>query len=205
MDGGQIKNNVKLVVDNSEESFSENEKLDEDKLNSDSDESEFTKQCEFLLEKITKNYKDQRDEIRNLVKLHKKELKNIKKVKRSRGNKDKTGFTKPTIVPDKLANFVGLAKGSEISRTELTGLLCKEFKKRNLYYKKDRRIIIPDDDVKKIFNLPKDAEKSTNPKDKNGLNFYNLQKYIAECYNDFNNNTNNTNNTNNNFSKSKIL
>ncbi|QKF94042.1 SWIB/MDM2 domain-containing protein [Fadolivirus algeromassiliense] len=182
-----------IVVDNSDdESFSDSDYNDKNKVIQSEDNSEFMKQCDLLLEKITKNYKEQRDDIRNLVKLHKKELKNARK-KKAKITKDKTGFTKPTPVPENLANFLGLPKGTEMPRTELTGLLCKEFTKRNLYHKDDRRIIIPDDDVTKLFNLPKSAEKSTDPKDKNGLNFYNLQKHIAKCYNEQYNEKNNTN------------
>lgn len=150
-------------------------------VNSEEESSEFLKQCDQLLEKISKNYKDQRDEIRNLMKLHKKELKMYKKKKPSI-LKEQTGFTKPCPVPEKLAKFLKLDAGKELSRTELTKLLCGEFKKRGLYHKDDRRIIIPDAEVRKMFGLTKDAEKSTDPKDKNGLNFYNLQKYIAQCY-----------------------
>lgn len=180
----------RLVVDNSDdESISSIENKEErEKLNSsESEESEFVKQFEFLLEKITKNYKEQRDEIRNLIKLHKKELKCAKKTKRTRNQRDKTGFTKPEIVPDKLADFVDIKRGTMMSRTELTKLLCKEFTKRNLYYKNDKRVIIPDELVKNLFNLPNNADKSINPRDKDGLNFYNLQTYIAKCYNEFKN------------------
>lgn len=181
-----IKNTI--IVDNSEtEICSDSDTNEKPKTNISDEESEFTKKCEELIDRITKNYKEEREEIRNLMKLHKKELKNSKKRKPKSKEKDKTGFTKPSIVPDNLADFLGLKRGTIMSRTELTGLLCKEFTKRNLYHKNDRRIIIPDDDVRKLFNLPKSAEKSSDPKDKNGLNFYNLQKYIAICYNDFNN------------------
>lgn len=185
MESKEIKN--RMVVDNSDDESTSDICENTEKMGGIGDpHSEFIKQSELLLEKITKNYKEQRDDIRNLVKLHKKEIRSIKKNKRTRKTKDKTGFTKPSVVPDKLTEFLGINKGMELSRTELTALLCKEFNQRNLYHKKDRRIIVPDNDVKKLFNLPKDSDKSNNPKDKNGLNFYNLQTYIARCYNEFN-------------------
>ena len=202
MDSKKKSIKTTIVVDNSEDDlFSDSDTNDKPKSNVSDEDSEFTKKCEELIDKITKNYKEEREEIRNLVKLHKKELKNSKKKKTNSKKKDKTGFTKPSIVPDNLANFLGLQKGTVISRTELTGLLCKEFNKRNLYHQNDRRIIIPDEEVRKLFNLPKTAEKSSDPKDKNGLNFYNLQKYIANCYNDFNdvNNQNKINTPNDNL------
>jgi len=186
--------NNKIVVDNSDDEsimsdISEEHNNDKNNkiinLNNGTNEtSEFIEQCDILLEKITKNYKEQRDDIKKLIKLHKKEIRSIKKNKRNKLSKDKTGFTKASVVPDKLAEFLRINKGTEMSRTEVTSLLCKEFNSRNLYHKQDRRIIIPDDDVKKLFNLSKDSDKSNNPKDKNGLNFFNLQTHIARCYNE---------------------
>jgi hypothetical protein len=162
---------------------SDDEEILCDEIN-EQQESEFMKKCEILLNKLTKNYREHRDEIRNLMKLHKQELKKQSNKKKGRKSKDKIGFTKPGIVPNKLVEFLGLEKGTIMSRPEVTKLLCIEFKKRNLYHKKDERIIIPDNDVKKLFCLPKDADKSNDPKDKNGLNFYNLQHYVAQCYNE---------------------
>ena len=174
----------KALVDNSEDDLIEDEEnTDDNEKSNDVDTAEFNQKCELLLEKITNNYKEQRDDIKSLMKLHKKEMKNAKKNKRTKNVKTKTGFTKPTIVPNKLADFVGVDHGTEMSRTKLTKLISDEFKKRNLGYEKDKRVIIPDDEVKKLFNLSDDAVKSRDPKDKNGLNFYTLQKHIAHCYN----------------------
>ena len=191
--------NSKIVVGSSESSC--NDHISEDEINENievqindcndndcDDEYNFYKQSELLLERINKDHKEQKNELKNLIKLHKKEMKLMKKNKRVRKNKDKTGFTKPNVVPDKILDFLKLDKGTELSRTDLTGLLCKEFTRRNLHHNKDKRIIRPDNDVKKLFNLSKEADTSNNPKDKNGLNFYNLQTHIAKCYNDFNSN-----------------
>lgn len=159
----------------------------ENKTNQGESSDEFEKQCELLLSRITVNYREQRNEIKNLIKLHKKEVKNIKNNKNK--NKKKTGIMKPGNVPDKLADFVGIAKGTKMSRPDLTNLISSEFERRGLYHKKDRRIIIPDDDVMKLFNLSKEAQKSNDPKDENGLNFFNLQKHIARIYDESNNTT----------------
>jgi|694.fasta_scaffold127982_2 hypothetical protein len=183
-----MKDSHIIVDENSDDEMFSSDNTDNSVKQENKDyKSDFEKQCELLIEKITNNYREQRDEIRNLIKLHKRDMKALGKNKSNKNPKDKTGFTKPSVVPDKLADFVGIKKGTELPRTELTGLIFQEFKKRGLYHKKDKRIIVPDNDVKKLFNLPKDADKSTNPKDINGLNFFNLQKYIAKCYNEFNN------------------
>lgn len=159
-------------------------------------DTDFEKQCDLLLNKITANYKEQRNEIRNLVKLHKKEIRNIKGNKRAKSTNNKNGFTKPNVVPDKLADFVGIDKGTEMARTELTKLIFQEFQRRNLYHKKDRRIIIPDNDVIKLFNLSEESQKSNNPRDKNGLNIFSIQKYITQLYNETNKQNDNKQNNN---------
>jgi len=173
--------NEKLTLENSD---------DESSCHSDSDTSEFIKQCDVLLIKINKNYKEQKSEIKNLIKLHKKELKTARRYKKGKQNRDKTGFTKPTIVPDKLSSLIGLERGTIMSRTELTKLIYHELHKRDLYYKNDKRVLRADNEIRKIFNLPESVNQSVDPKDKNGFNFYNLQKYIARCYLDTDNKSN---------------
>ena len=155
-----------------------------DEINSDDaidQESPFILACDELIKDITLTYKKQKEQIKNLVKLHKKELKLIHKNKNK--NKTKTGFTKANKVPDRIADFVGIEKGTLLARTEVTSLLMQEFKKRNLLYSKDKRIIIPNNDIKKLFvNLPNSTEFSNDPKDPNGLNIFTLQTHLSYCY-----------------------
>jgi chromatin remodeling complex protein RSC6 len=172
----------KLVDTSDDESLSSHDtKSNQTKTESD---TEFVKECEILLDKITKSYKEQRNEIRHLIKLHKKEMKLAKKTKKHIGRREKTGFTKPSPIPDKLAEFIHVERGTEMSRTDLTKRIYYELHHRNLYYKNDKRVLRADNDIKKIFNLPENVNQSTNPNDKNGFNFYNLQTYIAKCYNE---------------------
>lgn len=171
-----------------EEKISGEEKTsgEEDRSSDNYDNSPFIIACEALLDKITVQYRQQREEIRDLIKLHRKELKSYKKHKKNKLLKDKSGFTKETPVPDGLAQFLKLEKGTLMSRPQVTALLCEEFKRRGLYYTEDKRVIRPDADVKKLFNLQDNVDSSINARDNNGLNFFNLQKYIAKCYNDYN-------------------
>ena len=155
------KLNSKIIVDNSDDDFSDNDSSFDHNNNENINTNDFETQCDLILKKMTNNYRQQREE---------------------RSDEDKSGFTNPSIVPDKLADYVGLEHGTIMSRTELTALICDEFKKKGLFLESDKRVIIPDDEVKKLFKLSDSASKSINPKDKDGLNFYNLQKYIAECY-----------------------
>jgi hypothetical protein len=158
----------KLTISQSEEDTSE-------------EISEFEEECNKLLIKITENYREQRNDIRNLVKLYKKETK-IKQKKSKVVNQ--SGFNKSCAVPNKLLDYLKIEKNTVMTRGKLTSLLSKEFEKRGLYHPTDRRIILPDDELKKLFNLPPNSDKSDDCKDPNGLNFYNLQKYIAIIYNE---------------------
>ena len=150
-------------------------------------DSKFEAQCELLIDKLTVTYKQQREEIRRLIKLHRSEMKHMRKSGKSSVKKDPTGFTKEEVVPDKLAEFLSLPKGSLSSRTLLTKQVYNEIKKRKLYYQNDGRVLRADADIMKLFNLSDSVNQSTDPKDKHGFNFYNLQKHIAKCYNDENN------------------
>ena len=169
----------KIIVDNSSD-----ENLEHEEKNKQ--ETEFTIKCNNLLDRINKNYREHRDEIKNLIKLHKKEIKLNKKTKPEKIKREMTGFTKPTIVPDKLVKLFKLRKGCVMSRVELTKLFYKMFKEKNLYYADDKRIFRANNDIKKALNLPDRVNDSIDAHDANGFNFYNIQTYLAECYNDFN-------------------
>lgn len=157
-------------------------------------DTEFTLLCESLLEKITKNYKEQKDDIKKLLKMHRNELRNAKKTTKKRKNNIKTGFTKPEKVPDKLAKFLGLNLGTVLPRTNITKKVYDEIKNRGLLYEKDKRVIRADKELLKLFDLTENVNKSVDPYDKNGINFFNLQRYIAKVYSDdeTNNSTKNT-------------
>lgn len=188
MKGSKLSSN-NMIVDNFDDDISDNESLNDTNLDKYTN-SDFEKQCDLLVKQLTNNYRQQREDIRNLVRLHRKEMKKMNKKQKSIKEKEKKkkGFRKPTVVPDKLADYVGIERGKIMCRTELTGLICDKFKKDGLYLKNDKRIIIPDKEVMELFNLPESAKKSNDPKDPNGLNFYTLQTHIAKCYKDVENN-----------------
>lgn len=174
----KIKKN-KIIVESDEESFSRSEQKSPEYSC-----SEFEKQHNLLLEKLTKNYKQHKEELKNLMKLYKKEIKTCRKNKKNTTKRDKTGFTKPSRVPDKLIKLFNLKKGTEISRVELTKKFYDMMEAKNLYYQKDKRVFRADKELREVFNLPESVNKCTDPKDTTGFNFYNLQKHLAQCYNE---------------------
>ena len=146
--------------------------------------SEFIIKCEELIKEKKIKHKKEIDELRELIKLHKKELKQAQQTKPNKKSTIKTGFVKPSVVPDNIADFLGIERGTMIARTKVGSLLMNEFKKRNLLYAKDKRIIIPNNDIYKLFPKLKVTDKiSTDPKDPDGLNLYTFQTHLSDCYN----------------------
>ena len=64
-----------------------------------------------------------------------------------------SGFAKPTKISDELCAFLGVSKGSMMSRTEVTRSINLYVKQHNLYDPSNRRIINPDANLKKILVL----------------------------------------------------
>jgi hypothetical protein len=178
---------VVSMVDNSDDEDYIEPKIDytTDKDNEDQDEVtlKFLTMCDKFEDKLKTEYRSNRDQVRSIKKMYLQDIKIAKKTKKKKLTAN-TGFAKPTIVPDCLTTFLGLATGIIMTRPQLTKLLYKEFEDRDLHDKKDKRLIRADKEIMKMFNLNDSVNKITNPKDtKNGLNIYNIQTYISECYN----------------------
>jgi len=78
-------------------------------------------------------------------------------------------FTIPTQISDSLATFLGLAKGTQISRSEVTTRVCKYAKEHNLM---DKQNIKPDAALRKLLGV----------KETDLLRILNLQKYLSVHY-----------------------
>ena len=87
-------------------------------------------------------------------------------------NKPPSGFAKPGPISDELAKFLGLQKGEEIARTEVTKRITAYCKEHNLQKQEDKRQINADTSLKKLLRLNKGDE----------LTFFNLQKYMKVHY-----------------------
>ena len=79
------------------------------------------------------------------------------------------GFARPTHISDELCDFMGLERNTMISRISVTNFLIDYIKKNNLQNPSNRRIILPDDKLSKIF-----GEES---KDK-VIDYFTMQKYV---------------------------
>lgn len=78
-------------------------------------------------------------------------------------------FTIPTQISDALAQFLGVPKGTQISRSEVTTRVCKYAKEHNLM---DKQNIKPDAPLRKLLGV----------KETDLLRILNLQKYLSVHY-----------------------
>jgi len=93
--------------------------------------------------------------------------------RRRKGNENKakrapSGFAKPALISDELCDFLGMTKGTEMARTEVTKHLTQYIKEHSLQDAVNRRKIIPDKRLGKLLNVGKDDE----------VTYFNLQKYM---------------------------
>ena len=109
----------------------------------------------------------QKEVIKERKDLLKKSSKNSKKKKKKNSL---SGFAVPTKITNELAEFLNLEKNIEISRTDVTSLICKYIKDNNLQNPDNKKIIIPDERLKKLFNGYLSEEDQ--------LEFFNIQSYL---------------------------
>lgn len=120
--------------------------------------------------------------LRKLESAHRAEIKSVRKHKQKRNGQHKpTGFAKPQVVPEKLAKFIGVKGGSELTGPEITSAVWKQLKSRNLTYENDKRVFRTNKEVSALFNVPSTVNGSIDHRDENGFNFCNLQTYIAHA------------------------
>ena len=111
-------------------------------------------------------------QVRALQKRSDRELKAAFKQKgknRKSGNRQPSGFVKPTKISLELATFLGKPKGSEMARTEVTREINTYIRAHKLQDPKNGRRILADAKLRKLLKLKKDDE----------LTYFNLQRYMS--------------------------
>ena len=107
----------------------------------------------------------------------KKEYKTLKKEvdkNKNKGNKNPSGFAKPTKVTDDLCKFMNREEGSEIARTDVTKALIHYIESNNLQNSENKKIIMPDEKLKTLLGLDEKKEVT--------LTYFNLQKYMNKHF-----------------------
>ena len=87
---------------------------------------------------------------------------------RNKGNRRPSGFAKPSQVSPELCSFMKKEVGTEIARTEVTQYLIQYIKDNSLQFAGNKKIIVPDNTLKKLLNV-KDGEEVT---------YFNLQRLM---------------------------
>ena len=111
-------------------------------------------------------------EYRALEKKWVKEIKQAQKAakkKRKVGNRAPSGFVKAARISDELAAFLGVNKGIEMARTDVTKEITAYVKKHSLQDPENGRDIHPDAKLKKLLQI------GANDK----LSYFNLQKFMS--------------------------
>ena len=120
-------------------------------------------------------------------KLTSKQLQKMNKGRRQNSNpRSPTGFGKPCYVPSSLRSLLKLGDDEFVTRPTVTQKLYTYIKDNSLFDKDDKRLLRVNDSLSKALQLSAQEIKlinsSTLSEDKQGLNFYNIQKYVARLY-----------------------
>jgi chromatin remodeling complex protein RSC6 len=98
--------------------------------------------------------------------------KNRGKPIKSNDNRPLSGFAMPTYLSDELYNFLNIEKGTKVPRKDVTKMINEYIKTNSLRDEDDRRKIIPNEELHKIFNSEEGQD----------ITYFNLQKYMKHHF-----------------------
>ena len=130
---------------------------------------------EFLakLQNVAVQINSLKTEFRTLEKKVVKELKTAQKFqakrKRKNTNRSPSGFVKPTLISNELANFLNKPIGTEMARTEVTREINGYIRLHSLQDKSNGRKINPDKCLATLLKINNGEE----------LTYFNLQRYMS--------------------------
>jgi len=118
--------------------------------------------------------KDIQASLKPVLKEHDKLRKIVERIQKKRDNarKSPSGFAKPNKISDELCDFIGVPHGTEKSRTDITRYINAYVKEHNLNKPTNRRIILPDEKLKKILKINNNEE----------VTFFILQRLISHHF-----------------------
>lgn len=115
-------------------------------------------------------------EMRTLQRRSERELKAVQKAgnkrKQRNANRAPSGFVKPTLVSDQLAEFLGKEKGAMVARVDVTREINKYIRENSLQDPANGRKINPDQKLKKLLVLEPTDE----------LTYFNLQRFMRHHF-----------------------
>lgn len=107
-----------------------------------------------------------------IIKVLKANSKATSKKQKRFGNRQPSGFIRPTLISDELASFLGKESGTEMARTAVTNLINNYIKLNNLKDLKNGRQINADDKLSTLLKLEKEDV----------LTYFNLQKFMKHHF-----------------------
>jgi chromatin remodeling complex protein RSC6 len=115
-------------------------------------------------------------EFKNLERAILREMKNAQKSsskkRRASGNRQPSGFVKPTRISDELAQFLGKEIGTEMARTSVSKEINQYIRSNSLQDKSNGRKINPDAKLSTLLKINKGEE----------LTYFNLQRYMKHHF-----------------------
>lgn len=121
------------------------------------------------------NLTDLQNCLRNLEKKTNRKFKGyIKQARkfRNKGNKQPSGFAKPTKISEELCEFMNKPNGTEMARTEVTQHLISYIKENKLQNNENRKMIVPDDKLIKLLHID----------EKQQLTYFNIQSFMNQHF-----------------------
>ena len=149
----------------------------------------FDNEFDSMIDMLHTRRKEDFTSIKKLQKLKSRTSKQLNKLpkKKNKSNESRkaTGFGEDSAVPPEFKKLLNIEE-DKIRRTSISKLLHRYLKDNNLKDVKDKRIHRVNDEIQEAFDLTREQVEtmnaSTNSKDKDGFNFYNVQNYIKYVY-----------------------
>lgn len=127
------------------------------------------------LQQMASLFASMKSDYKTLEKVFSRELKSAQKnskKRKSSGNRQPSGFVKPTRISDELASFLGKTVGTEMARTEVSKEINAYIREKGLQDKENGRKIHPDASLSKLLALTAADE----------LTYFNLQRYMKHHF-----------------------
>lgn len=186
-----------VVIDEEEEPIvieekEEEEKNDDDKLYDDLDDilkyPPILKQIKLEVDGFIKTLKEFKLNIKKMEKSYIHDMNYLNKRKRHRKMNGKpTGFNKPRLIPDKMAELIKIPKGTQMSGPQYTKKFYDYIKENKLHKNDTLKIFRINKEIQNAFDLTNEQVKimneSTNDRDPNGFNFTTIQRFFSKEFN----------------------